>query len=860
MRDPRTTLVLAGLLLGAVPLGAAPLSQAQTPGLAPDQPDASHIQHALDGLGVVGTVLYVAAHPDDENTRLLAYLANGRHVRTVYLSLTRGDGGQNLIGEEQDELFGVIRTHELMAARRLDGAEQLFTRARDFGYSKSADETLAKWGHEAILADIVWAIRRVRPDVVLTRFATDGPPNHGHHTASAILAAEAFEAAADPGRFPEQLAYVEPWQADRLIYNVSHWLITPETDTSPWLKLDVGTYDPLLGVSYGELAGRSRSMHKSQGFGAPQERGPIVEYFQPLAGTRPAVDVLDGLALDWRRFPGAETLAGLVEAAARDFDPRAPHRTIPALLAARAEARKLSDETWKRSTVARIDALVAACAGLYVEATADRVGATPGETVPLSLEATNRAPVAIRLVSVTLPDGRTVAVDAPLAPNGPLVRVEPFRLPDDTAYTAPYWLRAPAEGDRYAVADPRLVGLPVNPPALPVTFTVEVGGETLTFVRDVVYKWVDLVEGERRRPFEVGPPATVRFERDVLLLPNRAPRTVRVTVGAGRKDLRGAVRLVLPSGWRVAPASVPVALADVGDETTVRFTVTPPPGTTPGTTVGAVSGPDARAHAEVVVDGVPYGVSVVRIQYPHLPIQTIHRDATLRLVPFDFARRSARVGYVPGPGDKVAESLRDAGYVVDVLSDGQLTSGDLGAWRTIVVGVRAFSNTPRMKVWQPNLLQWVEGGGTLVVQYATRNWRSDLVAPIGPAALTIGRGRVTDETAPVTFLAPDSPLLTTPNRITAEDFVGWVQERGLYFGESWAPAWQPVLAMADPGEAPQEGSVLAMDHGKGRIVYTGLSFFRQLPEGVAGAYRLFANLIDHATPPEGADGAGAGAP
>lgn len=824
-------LFVAGLLLGS--LGSMSGARADVP----RQPDAAELQHELDKLATVGTVLYVAAHPDDENTRLLAYLANERKVRTVYLSMTRGDGGQNLIGEEQDALFGLIRTRELLAARRIDGAEQLFTRARDFGYSKGPDETLALWGHDEILADVVWAIRRVQPDVIITRFDAGGAPNHGHHTASAILAAEAFAAAADPARFPEQLAHVQAWQANRLLYNVSHWTITPETDKSAWLALDVGTYSPLLGTSWGELAGRSRSMHKSQGFGAPQQRGPITEYFLPLQGTRPVGDILQGLDLTWGRVPGGAAVAKRVDEARAAYDPRAPHKALPGVLAARDLVLALPDGPWKDLTLARMDALVVGLTGLHLEALTDRVEGVPGAAVTVALEATSRSPVDLRLLSVTLPDGRAVAVDRPLDDNVPLTLEQTVTLPADAPFTTPYWLRQPSDGARFRV-QPELIGRPDNPPALPVVFAIRAGDQTIQVVRDLAYKWVDPVQGEQTRAFEVVPPATVAFEREAIVVPGAAPHDVHLVVRAGVADLRGTLRLELPAGWTASPATVPVSLAAVGDELAATIAVRPPQEKKTG---GA-----GRARAVVDVGGRAYSVSAAHIDYPHIPIQVVQAEASVPLVPFTMTRLTDRVGYVPGPGDKVPQSLRDAGYAVDELTDAQLTGGDLSPWKTIVVGVRAFSNVPRMKVWQPRLHAWAAAGGTLVVQYATRNHQSDLVAPIGPKQLEIGRGRVTDETAPITLLDPKHPILSRPNAITAADFDGWVQERGLYFADKWDPAWTPLLSMADPGEEPQQGALLVMPTGSGRIVYTGLAFFRQLPAGVPGAYRLLGNLIDHA--------------
>ena len=823
------TLVLFGMAV-AMSLGLSSTAHAQPP----RQPHAGEIAAGVRRLGVVGSVLYVAAHPDDENTRLLAYLAGGRGLRAGYLSMTRGDGGQNLIGTEQDELLGLIRTHELLAARRIDGAEQLFTRARDFGYSKSADETLRIWGRDEVLADVVLAIRRFQPEVIITRFTTK-PPNHGHHTASALLAEEAFTAAADPTRYPEQLGALKPWKADRLLNNVSTWNLKPDADMSAYLRLDVGGYDPLLGRSWGEVSAESRSQHKSQGFGVPADRGTQWEYFAPLAGTQPKSDVFEGLEFSWRRWSGTEQVVRAIDEAVSGFDARAPHRSIPALLRVHEALSALpEDNPWKALKLRETEALVAACAGLFLEARAAEATAVPGSQVSLNLVAVNRSPAALRLVEVTLPGGVSVA-GAELADNKPFKLSKPVELPADARISTPYWLRQPPAGGLYTLAeqDRALVGRPEGEPALTVKFIYEVGGKRFTVVRPVVYAWTDPVRGELYRAFEIVPAVTATLERDVLMFPNGTTQPVSVVLAAGRADAAGKVRLEVPQGWRVEPAEVPFQLATRGDERTVRFQVTP------------LKGTDQRGRLRVVVDsgGRSESWRIRTVTHEHIPPQTVRQPSEATLVPFTLATKVRRLGYIPGPGDRVVESLAAVGYEVTVLPEERLGSEKLERFEAILVGVRAFNANPRLALHHERLMRYVEQGGRLLVQYNTNSRVGPLNASLGPYPLEIGRERVTDETAAMTPVDPKHPLLKGPNRLGAADFEGWVQERGLYFASKWDERYQPVFAMNDPGEEPLRGGLLVARHGKGTFVYTGLAFFRQLPAGVPGAYRLLANLL-----------------
>jgi LmbE family N-acetylglucosaminyl deacetylase len=816
------------LLLSAVMF--ATLLAASAPAEEPPM-HAGMLAHALDRLASAGRVLYVGAHPDDENTRLLAYLANGRHLTAAYLSMTRGGGGQNLIGHEQDELLDVIRTEELLAARRLDGATQRFTRMRDFGYSKTADETLSIWDHEEALADVVWVIRRFQPDVIITRF-DERPPNHGHHTASAILAREAFHAAADPTRFPQQLPQgVEPWQADRLLLNVPQWREGPPPAGA--FTLDVGEYDPRLGLGYGELAARSRSQHKSQGFGVPGERGPIIERFVSVAGTKPTTDIFEGLNISWGRFGDrAAPLNHALQDARGTLERDHPERALPALLKAHRALDALPDVPRVRDARAALDQIIAAAAGVFVRATAARAGAVPGSVVPVHIEIMLRRPAPISLRRVVFPNVAPVEVNAPLGLNEKKEVAADVPIQDDAVVSVPYWLAEPPLPGRQVVSDPRLVGDPKGPPALAVGVELALEGRALHLDAPVVYAWTDPVQGERTRSFLVVPPATVTPARQAVLFPDGKTATAAFRIRAGKDDLRGDVSMRLPAGWRAGPAKIPVTLAHAGDETIVRFQVTPPANASP-----------VEIRPAIDVGGTTWSYREDVVDYPHIPMQVVLQPARLRLVPLVLRLPQGPIGYIPGSGDTVADDLAHVGLTVEVLDDEKIRSGDLSRYHAIVVGIRAYNTRDVLRSAHERLMHYVESGGTVVVQYTTNNRLAPLEVPIGPFPLTVGRDRVTDENAAMVPVNPQHPVLRTPNRIGAADFAGWVQERGLYYAESWDPRYEPIFSAADPGEQPLLGGLLVARHGRGRYIYTGLAFFRQLPAGVPGAYRLFANLI-----------------
>ncbi len=817
--------VLAALL--AVFMGAA-VAEAR-----PQAPlDAGRRRVALEKLRVLGTALYVGAHPDDENTALLAYLANERKVRVGYLSLTRGDGGQNLIGTEQGALLGLIRTEELLAARAVDGAEQLFTRAIDFGYSKTAAETLRIWDREKVLADVVWAIRSFRPDVVITRFPTNGDGGHGHHTASAILAGEAFAAAGDPARFPEQLQYVQPWQPKRLVWNA--WRppgTTQQQDDGALISVDVGTYNRALGRSYSEIAGESRSMHKSQGFGAAARRGSWLERFQHVAGTPATQDLFDGVDLTWRRLPGGERVEEcLVRALAASSDD-APEAAVPDLLAALSALKTLAPDPYVTLKGEEIRAGIRSALGLWLEATVPQERLTPGETAQVTATALNRSATGVTLVRVELPGAANWTPAAPLAYNVPESHSLTLTVPPDTKPTQPAWLEEPSANGTYILHDQRLIGLPRLPPPFVARFVLRCGGQELAYDVPLELRYTDPVEGDVYRALSIVPKVTVDLGEELAVFPEARARTLRLRVRSHRDGASGALRLVVPQGWNARPERFPFDLARAGDETAFDVIVTPPQATGSG-------------RLDVVLDGEAEqpARSLITLRHPHIPELTLLPRAGWHLVRADVACAARRVGYVMGAGDELPAVLRQLGLNVTLLDDEALLTADLKPFDAIVTGVRAYNTRDVLRVAQARLLRYVEGGGTLVAQYNTE--RGLVTDQLGPFPLTLSRDRVTDETAPVSLLTPSDASLRAPNVIGPEDFGGWIQERGLYFPRTWDAHYTPLLEMHDPGEPEQrQGALLVAHYGRGVYVYTGLAFFRQIPAGVPGALRLFANLL-----------------
>ncbi len=801
---------------------------------APPEMNAAEIRLALEKLKVLGRVLYVAAHPDDENTGLISYWANGALFDTAYLSLTRGDGGQNLIGPELGAQLGVIRTQELLAARRIDHGQQFFSRANDFGYSKSAAETLRIWDREKILADTVWAIRKFRPDVIATRFPPDDDKTHGHHTSSAILAQEAFQLAADPKKFPEQLKLVEPWQPTRLFWNASSFFFRARNvpfDETGLLKIEAGGYQPLLGKSYPEIAAASRTMHKSQGFGAGIERGERTEYFKFLDGK--AVengDLFSGIDTTWNRVKGGSEIAARIDAIIGRYEMKMPAASVPALLELHGLLGQLDDDFWKREKLSAIERIIGASLGLHLEAVSPKPAAQPGEATELQFEAINRSTVPVKFKSVRI-SGEITAIDSALVPDALFTKKIPVKLPEALPFTQPYWLREQATNGTFVVAEQALIGRPENPPAFPIEFILDIGGQEIAYQVEPRFRKVDRVQGEITEPLVMAPSAFVELPRPVFLFPDQSPKTINIRVIASAEKVNGSVALAVPAGWKVDPASAAFDLVGAESETSALFKITPP-----------AAGGEAVLRASLTTNGKQTpAFSRQRIDYPHIESQTLIYAAQSKLVRADIANQAKLVGYIPGAGDAVPESLREIGSSVEILSDGDIKAATLARFDAIVLGVRLANVQPaRLSAWFPELLAYAKNGGVVVMQYNTSPGpKPDQL----PYPLKVSRDRVTEEDAEVRMLAPAHPVLNSPNKITAADFNGWIQERGLYFPNEWDKAWTPILSSNDTGEKPADGSLLVARVEKGWFVYTGLSFFRELPAGVPGASRLFANII-----------------
>ncbi len=807
------------------------------PAPAPLEPRA--IARELERLRVVGSVLHVAAHPDDENTELITFLAKGRGYRTGYLSLTRGDGGQNELGRDFDERLGYLRTHELIAARALDDGRQFFTRAIDFGFSKTPEETLAFWNRREVLGDVVRVIRQFRPDVVVTRFPIPpGSGGHGHHTASGMLSVEAFALAGDPAAYPEQLAEgLRPWQPRRLLWNVFRF--TPGSALplpgTPFTQ-DIAGSDPVTGQEFGTIAAHSRAMHKTQGLGGFATRartGPNNQSFLLLAGEPAAQDVMEGIDASWHRYRGGEAIDAAIARASAEFKAEDPAASLPALTALHAQLAGLPDDPVVADKLAQLERILLSCAGVRLATRADRAEVVPGQELRLTFTATATAP-GVRHLGTATPFGRYRLQRTELSPESRLPDLV-VALPADLPLSQPYWLREEHTAGISTVSDPSLIGRPDNPPAVPVTHVLEVGGVRLAVADEPLAADAPAGDGTPRlRQLEVIPPVSLALSSEVFFVAPGAARDVEVAVTAAL-PARGTLRLRAPAGWTVAPAEQAFDLGAAGARAAFTFRVTAP----------AAGGAGALA-AEAEVAGQVHSRQRVELRYAHLPPLLLQPAARVPVASFALDLRARTIGYLPGAGDYVAECLAQMGATVRTLTGADLTPEKLAGLDAVVIGVRAFNERTDLKDNLPGLFAWVEQGGTVVAQY---NRPNGLLAPtLAPLELSIEgpapRLRVTEEGAPVQVLLPDHPALNVPNRLVPSDWDGWVQERGAYFPSKWDETrFAALLAMADTGEAPLKSSLLVARHGRGHYVYTGLAFFRQLPAGNPGAWRLFANLV-----------------
>lgn len=735
---------------------------------------SGEILHAMKKLNVVGSVLYMAAHPDDENTRLLAYMARTRQYRTGYMAMTRGDGGQNLIGNQQGFELGLIRTQELLAARRVDGAEQFFSRAFDFGFSKRTEEALSFWEKEKILSDAVWVIRNFRPDIILTRFPEDSRAGHGHHSGSAVIAREAFIAAADPSRFPEQLKYgVTPWKAKRIMWNTSNFFGN-NTTAENQMKLDVGDYLPLLGKSIGEISSESRSQHRSQGFGSAAARGVAIEYFSHTLGDKADKDPMDGIDCSWNRLEGGAAISSMVDKLISSYDVNRPSASVSQLLEIRKALGSIKDEYWKKLKSAEVEKLIRMVMGIHLEAINDKQFVKQGDSLKVNLTINNRSSISATVSNFSI-EGMEMSPGATLSNNVNWNQLITLPIAKDRAVSQPYWLANPMNKGSFNVSDQQLIGMAENKPTLQVKVKLKMSGEDMDVLVPVMYRNVD--------------PAIGEFLHPVYVIPSQVTTT-------------------------------PLKPLLVNTNSKVN------------------SGNPSNTGSDIPFMHV--------ISYEHIPTLVYFSKNDQMVVKVDLKTTGKRIGYIVGAGDKVPAAIEMMGYELIELNKNDITADRLKSLDAVVVGVRAYNVNDWMDEKYDVLMEYVRNGGNMVVQYNTNSFAGPLSKlKIGPKPFTVSRGRITEEDCEIKFLDEKDPVLNYPNKITSEDFKGWVQERGIYFADAFSPDYRALFSMHDQNEADQTGSLIVRNEGKGRFVYTGLVFYRELPAGVPGAFRLFANLISN---------------
>lgn len=801
----------------------------------PQKLTSNQVYEKIQKLNFLGTALYIAAHPDDENTRLIAYLSNKVKARTGYLSLTRGDGGQNLIGPEIRELLGVIRTQELLAARRVDGGEQFFSRANDFGYSKHPNETLEIWNKKEVLSDVVWAIRTFKPDVIINRFDHRTPgTTHGHHTASAMLSVEAFDLAKDKSQFPNQLKYTNVWQPERLFFNTSSWFYKDkaafEEASKDFIKFDIGTYYPLKGLSNNELASIASSQHLCQGFGRLSTRGEQTEYTELLKGKplKDKTNIFSGINTTWTRLKNGKKIGAILYDIENKFDFVNPSSHLPKLMEAYVLIQKLKNTHWREIKEKQIKQIIEACAGLYLEASAVSSSGTPNTTMDLNFEVLNRSNTPIILTSITSTiDNQKMVKEVDLTFNKKINFKETINLKSNS-FSDPYWLRKESSLGMYTVEDQLLIGNPETPRPATIDFDLIIDNVAISITKNVIRRYAERDKGEIYEPFEILPRVSTKLKDKVIIFSDDETQKVLVEVRAGANDVNGKVSLKVPTGWNVSPKEISFEISQKKDKRTVTFLVSPPKN-------------QSNGQLEVITtsNGKTYKKELIEINYNHIPKQSVLSDSKAKIVRLNIKKAGNYIGYIKGAGDAVPESLRQIGYTVVAIDPLEINEKNLLKYDAIVLGIRAYNVVKELKFKQKFLLEYVKQGGNMIVQYNT-NRRVDVAAPF---TLELSRDRVTDEFAEVTVLAKDHSLLNFPNKITKNDFKDWVQERGLYFPNAWSEEYIPILSMHDKGETAKNGSLLIAKYGKGNYIYTGLSFFRELPAGVSGAYKLFANML-----------------
>ncbi|WP_068943878.1 PIG-L family deacetylase [Chryseobacterium timonianum] len=799
---------------------------------------SSEIYRELKTLKQLPKVLYLAAHPDDENTGLLSWLINDQNVETGYLSLTRGDGGQNLLGTEQGAALGLIRTHELLEARKLDGAQQFFTRAIDFGFSKNTTDTFKQWDADSITADVVWVIRKFRPDVIICRFPPNAAAGHGQHAASAVVAEKAFKLAGDKNAFPDQLKYVNVWQPKRVLWNTFRFGGV-NTTAENQLKVTVGQYDAQLGMGYGELAGLSRSLHKSQGAGTQSVAGIRTEYFAHVIGEPAKTTLFDGVTKTWTS-QGNTDIDQSLDKIISTFNFNNPDLSLSALLALRKKIVALKDGDQKKDKLQSLDNIILSCAGFMGEVVTNQAEAVAGEYYNFRLNLVSRAanPVVLDHVKWL---GQSESFNRKLSKDSLITIQHDIQIPADAALTEPYWLAKPAKNAAtFSVPDETLVGLPEAESPLNVLLGLKIGSEDFQVKLPLSFKKLDPVRGDVVEALCIVPALELKFTQPLYVAKENEDLhlSFNIKANSNKKFNKGVLNLMY-NGERLSGTDVNSLN---GKDTTIDYVI-------PKTKLAGINSSRLQLDANFVADGVTYNKKQLLIQYPHLPSLQYFTPATVTVMKGDIQTKVKKVGYIEGAGDFIPEFLRIAGIQVDVLKDEDFygninetgSQNKLSQYDAIVLGVRANNTEKKLGRWMPFLWSYAKAGGNLVMQYNTN--QDTTVDQLGMYNFSIANKRVTEENAAVKLLNPNHKLLNFPNKITADDFKGWVQERGAYFPAQWDAAYEPLFEMHDTDEEPLLGSTLYAKYGKGNFIYTPLAFFRQLPAGNVGAARLFLNFL-----------------
>ena len=792
---------------------------------------ASNISSMLEKLDVFGKVLYIAAHPDDENTRLIAYLANEKKYETAYLSATRGGGGQNFLGTHLKDNLGLIRTQELLEARKIDGGQQFFTSAIDFGYSKEPIETLNFWNEEKILSDFVWIIRKFRPDIIITRFNQTPYITHGHHTASTMLADKAFNLAGDPSAFPEQLKHVKIWKPKRLMWNTSRRFFNlDDYDIDKMIKIDVGVYNNKIGKSYNEIASESRSMHKSQAFGSLRRRGSEVELIVHTQGVKAENDIMDGVDTSWDRIKPNEALKSYLRQAKDSFNIDKPYQIIDYLSLAHRELNSVFDRDWRSIKKNEIKNLIKASSGLFFEALSNVELASYGEEVKIKFDVINRSPYPIKLDKIQLNEKEFIIDDS--LKNNKLFSVEKsFQLPLEHEVSEKYWLKNPSEFGSYNIDDQKLITEPDNKPVLEAKFIFKVNGQQISYISPVTYKLNSPINGDEYRPFNIGNPIYLNPKNDLEYLVNTNKKNLEVEVISGANNMSARIYLDAPEGTKVDPEFYDINFKNNNEKKLLNFNVSLSDNKN---SINKVSY-KAKIHDKIFSRGIN------KIIYSHISHQTRFPKSEVSLIKFDLNVKAKNIAYIMGSGDKIPESLSLVGYKVDLFEKNDINIDNLKDYDALIVGVRAFNSDKSLLDIKPQLMNFMESGGNVIIQYNTS--RNLDVNKFSPYPFTLSRNRVSQENAPVRIINSKHPALNYPNKISLEDFNGWVQERGLYFPNSWSNDFETIISSNDKGESPNNGGILISKVGEGYFVYTSYSWFRQLPAGVSGAYKIFTNLI-----------------